>query len=232
MNLFYQPLLPQGVHYLDEEESRHCVKVLRKKSGDLIRITDGVGNFYDAVIADANSARCTFSIRHTIPEPPYHHRIHIAIAPTKNPDRIEWFVEKTTELGIDRISLILTEHTEKSFIRRDRLVKMAVSAMKQSLKARLPAISELIPFHEFVGAVEEPQRFIAFVDEGNPRQLLHAAKPGIPTVVLIGPEGDFSSSELDLALQNAFLKVSLGRSRLRTETAGIAACHILNLIQA
>lgn len=232
MNLFYQPLLPQGTHYLDEEESRHCVKVLRKRSGDFIRITDGSGNYYEASITDANPARCAFTVREVVPAEALSYSIHIAIAPTKNPDRIEWFVEKATELGIDGISLIATEHTEKSFIKKERLVKVAVSAMKQSLKARLPLISGLIPFRECVESAREEQRFIAHVDDQNPVMLLHTAKPGRAAMVLIGPEGDFSTDELRLAHDLGFKKVSLGKSRLRTETAGLAACHILNLVNA
>lgn len=232
MNLFYQPLLPQGALYLDEEESRHCVKVLRKRNGDAIRITDGAGNFYEAVITDASPARCAFTVRDVIATEQPRHFIHVAIAPTKNPDRIEWFVEKATELGIDKISLIATEHTEKSFIKRDRLRKMAVSAMKQSLKARVPEISELIAFGSAIDSAEEEQRFIAHVDEQNPVLLLHAAKPGSRAIVLIGPEGDFSAEELTAAHARGFVKVSLGTSRLRTETAGLAACHILNLVNA
>ena len=232
MNLFYQPLLPQGIHYLDEEESRHCVKVLRRRNGDPIRITDGAGNFYEAVIVDANPAKCVFSVRETTSSTPPTHSIHIAIAPTKNPDRIEWFVEKVTELGIDKISLITTEHTEKSFIKRERLVKMAISAMKQSLKARLPVISELITFASCLEGTAEAQRFIAHVDQQNPLQLLHAAKPQLSTLVLIGPEGDFSREEVAMATDHGFVKVGLGKSRLRTETAGVAACHILNLVNS
>lgn len=232
MNLFYQPLLPEGIHYLDEEESRHCVKVLRRRNGDPIRITDGLCHFYEATIIDANPTRCQFSVRETSGAPSHRHSIHIAIAPTKNPDRIEWFVEKVTELGVDKITLIATDHTEKSFIKRERLVKMAVSAMKQSLKATLPVISELISFRSCLESTSEVQRFIAHVDRENPIQLLHAAKPELSTLVLIGPEGDFSLEEIRMAIDHGFVKVSLGKSRLRTETAGVAACHILNLINS
>jgi 16S rRNA (uracil1498-N3)-methyltransferase len=232
VNLFYQPLLPQGVHYLDPEESRHCVKVLRRKNGDAIRITDGAGSFYDAVISEANPARCKFSITGSTRVPPRDYIIHIAIAPTRNPDRIEWFVEKATEFGIDKISLISTDHCEKIFVKRDRLIRMAVSAMKQSLKATLPEITEVISFSDCVGGAREIQKFIAFVDESNPVHLQYAAQARKTTIVLIGPEGDFSADELSVALSAGFIKVSLGESRLRTETAGIAACHILNLINS
>ena len=230
MNLFYQPLLPQGALYLDGEESRHCVKVLRKRNGDPIRVTDGGGYFYDVVIEDANPSHCEFSIRSRTEAQKRNTRIHIAISPTRNPDRIEWFVEKATELGIDELSLIKTEHTEKSFIKRERLLKVAVSAMKQSLKATLPVIGEVKPFREIIAESTEDQQFIAYVDDTNPHHLKDVARAGLSAIVLVGPEGDFSGDELASAVAAGFQKVSLGQSRLRTETAGLAACHILNLV--
>jgi 16S rRNA (uracil1498-N3)-methyltransferase len=232
VNLFYQPLLPKGDHFLDPEESRHCVKVLRRKNGDAIRITDGQGLFYEAVITDANASKCAFSVHNTVREAKKDYFIHVAIAPTKNPDRLEWFVEKATELGIDKITFLRTEHTEKVFLKKERLSKVAISAMKQSLKATLPVISDLQNFNDFVIESSEAQKFIAYVDEANPVHLKDAALNERSSLVLIGPEGDFSKEELDLALSTGFRKVSLGRSRLRTETAGIAACHILNLVNA
>jgi 16S rRNA (uracil1498-N3)-methyltransferase len=230
VNLFYQPLLPQGIHYLDEEESRHCVKVLRKRNGDRIRITDGAGNFYDCIIEEPNPAKCKFSVNSKTPATARGYFIHVAISPTKNQDRIEWFVEKSTEIGIDKISLLKTDHSEKIFLKRDRILKVAVSAMKQSLKANLPIISELISFEECILSASETQKFIACVDETNSFHLKDAASAGSSTLILIGPEGDFSSDELRQALSHGFVKVSLGESRLRTETAGIVACHVLNLV--
>jgi 16S rRNA (uracil1498-N3)-methyltransferase len=230
VNLFYQPLLPEGIHHLDEDESRHCVKVLRKRNGDELRITDGSGNFYQAIIEDASPSRCKFTVSSITPETPRNYFIHIAIAPTKNADRIEWFVEKCTEFGVDKISLVETDHTERVFLKKDRLVKVAISAMKQSLKARMPQITELRPLSAILTTSTEEHKFIAYVDEQNPDHLLRLAPPSSTYLVLIGPEGDFSTEELALAVQQKFRKVSLGNSRLRTETAGIAACHILNLI--
>lgn len=232
MNLFYQPHIPEGIHYLDAEEARHCVKVLRKKSGDLIRLTDGKGAFYEAVLLKTDDRQCTFQIEQKINVPSPAHYIHLAISPTKNPDRIEWFIEKAIELGIDRISLMECEHTERSYVKTDRLEKVAVSAMKQSLKATLPQIASLSAFSGIVSSAQESERFIAYVDEANPRHLKDAATKGASYLVLIGPEGDFSKEELDHALQQGFQKVSLGKSRLRTETAGLAACHILDLINS
>jgi len=230
VNLFYQPLLSNNVLHLNADESRHCVKVLRKKNGDTIRVTDGQGTFYDVILVGADQRQCSFQIASTHKEPAKDYTIHIAISPTKNADRIEWFVEKAVEFGVDTITLLDCEHTERTFIKTERLEKVAISAMKQSLKASLPAIHGLQDFSKLVASSKEPSRFIAFVDQSNPHHLKELAKAGSDYVLLIGPEGDFSTEELSLALQHGFQKVSLGASRLRTETAGIAACHILNLV--
>ena len=230
MNLFYQPLLAESVHHLDAEESRHCINVLRKKVGDTLFITDGKGFFYDATIKVASEKECAFEITKITPAPVREYAIHVAISPTKNNERIEWFVEKAVELGIDRISLIECNHTERAYLKGERLRKVAISAMKQSLKASLPRIDEVTPFKKFLPTVDEQQRFIAFVDSANPHHLHNAVSPKQSYCVLIGPEGDFSPEELNQALATGFQKVSLGQSRLRTETAGLASCHILNLI--
>lgn len=231
MNLFYQPSIPDGVAYLDEDESRHCVKVLRKKAGDVIDITDGHGFFYQAVITDADPRHCLFEIRQKVAAPEKDFLIHIAISPTKNAERIEWFVEKATEIGIDKITFMDCRNTERSFIKTDRLRKVAVSAMKQSVKATLPAIEDhLLQFTEVVEHCQESEKAIAFVDPENPLHLKDAVPPRTSYCVLIGPEGDFSAEELKTATDLGFNKVSLGPSRLRTETAGVVACHILNLL--
>jgi 16S rRNA (uracil1498-N3)-methyltransferase len=232
VNLFYQPNLPDGIHYLDADESRHCVKVLRAKTGDRITVTDGKGTFYECIITKADAAKCTFQVQSTRVEKPGSYSIHIAIAPTKSPDRIEWFTEKAVELGIDTITLMQCEHSEKSFLKTERLMKVAVSAMKQSLKATLPKIVAPTPFDQVITSANASQKFIAFVDPGNPRHLKDVARRSESAIVLIGPEGDFSPAELQMALSSGYEKVSLGSSRLRTETAGLAACHILNLINA
>ena len=233
MNLFYQPGIPEGVSYLEGDESRHCAKVLRKKSGDTIEVTDGKGNFYEAVIAKADPGQCLFEIRKRWEAPKNDYFIHVAISPTRNADRIEWFVEKATELGVDRITLIDCKNTERSFIKTDRLKKVAVSAMKQSVKAVLPVIEEhLLQFTEVVEHCQEQEKCIAFVDPDNTLHLKDAVPQRAAYCVLIGPEGDFSIEELKTAVDHGFKKVSLGPSRLRTETAGVAACHILNLINS
>lgn len=231
LNIFYQPLIPDGVLQLDEEESRHCIKVLRKRKGDEIRIIDGRGNFYDAVIA-SDTTPCKFEIKQKYPEPSRLYKVTVAISPTKNSDRIEWFVEKAVELGIDAIILMECKNTERSHIKTDRLKKVAVSAMKQSIKAWLPDISGLSSFKDVINSSKGSDGFIAFVDPSNPAHLKDAVKPNTDCIVLIGPEGDFTSEELSFALSNGFRKVSLGKSRLRTETAGLAACHIINLVNS
>jgi 16S rRNA (uracil1498-N3)-methyltransferase len=231
VNLFYQPLIAENVHYLDPEESKHCTRVLRKKTGDLIDIADGKGVFYKASITDANPAKCTFRIEQVSPEPPRNFHLHIALSPTKNPDRTEWFVEKAVEIGVDEITFIDCEHTERTRMKSDRVHKIAISAMKQSLKASLPVIHGLTPFSTFISNPKNSaEKFIAFVDEHNPLHLNHVASPGKQSIVLIGPEGDFSNTELTLSANAGYQKVSLGKSRLRTETAGVVACHIINLI--
>jgi 16S rRNA (uracil1498-N3)-methyltransferase len=232
LNIFYQPLIPEGIHQLDEDESRHCIKVLRKRPGDVIRLTDGKGNFYDAVITLDNPKKCSFDVRQVFPEKQKPYNIHVAISPTKNQDRIEWFVEKAVEFGVDTISLMECKNSERSFLKTERLTKVAVSAMKQSVKATLPQISPTLSFKEIISQPFQGQRFIAFVDSSNPLHLQKAARADNNYLVLIGPEGDFSPEELSVAIDLGFEKISLGSSRLRTETAGLAACHILNLINS
>ena len=229
MNLFYQPEVSHGILHLDEDESRHVIKVLRKKQGDLINLTDGRGFFYEATINQPDPRQCSFTIDKKIQEPQKDFRIHIAISPTKNADRIEWFVEKAVELGIDEITLLECDRAERQRLKIDRLVKMAISAMKQSLKATLPLIHPLTSFTSVAQAAHTKQKYIAYVDSHNPHLLKNLVSPGSEYLVMIGPEGDFTHEELTFAENLEFKKVSLGTSRLRTETAGLAACHILNL---
>lgn len=229
MNLFYQPLLTEGTLHLDADESRHVVKVLRKKKGDVIKLTDGKKSFYDVRILNPDAHRCTFEIIKKIPEASRDYSIHIAISPTKNADRIEWFVEKAVEFGIDEITLMECDHTERQHLKVERLEKMAVSAMKQSLRASLPIIHPLTNFRNVILSSSSSEKFIAHVDNENQNHLIKITKPASSYLLLIGPEGDFSEEELHLAAARGFTKVSLGPSRLRTETAGLAACHILNL---
>ncbi|MDH5367433.1 MAG: 16S rRNA (uracil(1498)-N(3))-methyltransferase [Cyclobacteriaceae bacterium] len=230
MNLFYQPDIDNGVHFLDNEESRHAVKVLRYKNGDKLNIVNGKGTFFNGEITDANSKKCHFKIIDQKASPKQNYNIHIAIAPTKNIERIEWFVEKAIEIGIHEISLIICDNSERKVVKTERLMRKAVSAMKQSIKAHLPTINTPIHFNKFIQTNIIGEKYIANVDFDNPTSLYSSASKNSNYCILIGPEGDFSEKELEMALNHDFKKVSLGNSRLRTETAGISACHILNLI--
>jgi 16S rRNA (uracil1498-N3)-methyltransferase len=231
MQLFYQPQIKEGIHFLTEEESAHCVKVLRHKEGDVIHIVDGLGTFYEAKITSAHHKKCEFDILALKHEAPLHSNIHIAIAPTKNADRLEWFVEKATEIGIQEITLLQTEHSERKFQKTDRLEKKAVSAMKQSVKAYMPIINPLVDFKKFISDVpDQINKYIAYVDESLPDHLKDLAPTHASYCILIGPEGDFSPEEVVQAKIKNFKAVSLGKSRLRTETAAIYACTVLNLI--
>ena len=232
MQLFYQANIVDGINLLDEEESRHAQKVLRLTVGDTIHLTDGKGCYYEGLLAPNQGKSSTFKVVNKTFSPPLKHSIHIAIAPTKNADRIEWFVEKAVEIGIQKISFILCDNSERRSINLERVEKKAISAMKQSGQYYLPLINEMVTLKQFVQSVKEKERFIGFVDDENPHHLMNLAKSNDSYVILIGPEGDFSNAELELAIENKFKKISLGSTRLRTETAGIAACHILNLVNS
>lgn len=227
MQLFYQPELINGITHLDADESRHAIKVLRLKIGSEINLIDGKGTFYAATITTDSFKKCEFKITRQEKEERHKGYRHIAIAPTKNLDRTEWFLEKAVEIGVDRVSFILCNNSERKFLKTERMVKKAISAMKQSIKATLPIIDEILPFSRFITEDHVKSRFIAFVDFENPLALKNEVSGS--DLVLIGPEGDFNQTEVDLAIKHGFKKVSLGQSRLRTETAGIAAVHILNL---
>ncbi|MDV3308766.1 MAG: 16S rRNA (uracil(1498)-N(3))-methyltransferase [Cyclobacteriaceae bacterium] len=226
--LFYEPGIKEGVRHLDPDESRHCIKVLRHKRNDSIRITDGRGFFYDAVITLPDASRCVFEIQREQQAAAPGFTTHIAIAPTKQRERTDWFVEKAVEIGVNTITFMECEHGERTVIKLDRLVRIAVSAMKQSLRAFLPDIQGMVPFEDIVRTAEEEQRFITAA--GAEKHLLHAAEPGRSYCVLIGPEGDFSARETAIAKAAGFLSANLGPSRLRTETAGLAAVHSLMLV--
>ncbi|MDF9795396.1 16S rRNA (uracil1498-N3)-methyltransferase [Catalinimonas alkaloidigena] len=234
MFIFYQPSVSEGAHYLDRDESKHCIKVLRKQEGDQIQVVDGKGHFYEASISKANDKKCEFDIIKQTTIPRDNFNIHIALSPTKNIDRTEWFVEKAVEVGIHQISFILCDHSERKVLKMDRLERKAISAMKQSQHAYLPVFSTLTKFKDFVqGQKRETNthKFIAYLGEEACPQLIHTAKAHQNYVVLIGPEGDFSPQEVENALEAGFSPVSLGNSRLRTETAGLAACHSLQILQ-
>ena len=232
MNLFYAPNINGQFYDLDKEESRHIVRVLRKRQGDTIHFTDGKGWFYETVISEIDSKSCTVEIlkKHEGDDRrPF--KIHIAIAPTKNNDRLEWFLEKTTEIGIDEITPIICDHSERKVVKTERLNKVITSAVKQSLKSFHPKLNEQISLKEFLNTNFEGQKFIAYIDKDVTLELSESIKPGEDILILIGPEGDFRPEEVELAKQKAFIPVSLGKSRLRTETAGVVACHTVNLLK-
>jgi len=213
------------------EEAQHCIKVLRKKEGDEILVTDGKGHFYDARIIQANPKHCIVDIINTIDAPKnWNFNLQVAFAPTKNIDRIEWFAEKATEIGIDRFSPILCEHSERKEIKPQRIEKILVSAMKQSQKAILPQLDDMQTFRKFIEQEFDGQKFIAHCYPENKKELKEVYKKGENALILIGPEGDFSEKELELALANGFIPVSLGESRLRTETAALVACHTIHVL--
>jgi 16S rRNA (uracil1498-N3)-methyltransferase len=231
MHIFYTPELSGKIYILDETESKHCVRVLRLEKGDEITLVDGRGGFFTAEITDPNPKRCAVNL--TKSELDFglrNFQVHVAIAPTKNMDRIEWFLEKATEIGINRVTPLLCRFSERKEIKHDRLEKVMVSAMKQSLKAYLPQLDELTKFNEFVRQPFEGQKFIAHCEEQYRELLKNVVIPGGKYLILIGPEGDFSPEEIELALAAGFVPVSLGDSRLRTETAGVVACHTFNLL--
>ena len=214
------------------EEAQHCIKVLRKKEGDEIFITDGKGNFYDASIVQAHPKHCIVDILKTIEQPKnWNFGLQIAFAPTKNMDRVEWFAEKATEIGIDRFSPLLCQFSERKEVKLQRIEKILVSAMKQSQKAILPRLDDMQSFSKFVKQDFEGQKFIAHCYPQSKRLLKDIYRKGANALILIGPEGDFSEKEVEEALENGFEPISLGESRLRTETAALVACntiHVLN----
>jgi 16S rRNA (uracil1498-N3)-methyltransferase len=233
MNLFYAPDLTQTIYQLPEEESRHITRVLRMKTGDHLHLTDGHGILSEAEIVDSSSRQITVRITKTFPE--YRKRsfqLHIAIAPTKNMDRFEWFLEKSTEIGIDVITPLICTHSEKIHLKTARLQKVIIAAMKQSLKAYLPELKEQVEFSRFIQVPCDGEKFIAYCDEHETVELKNIYRKGATTLILIGPEGDFSPGEVEAAKKNGFIPISLGKSRLRTETAGIVACHTVNLMNS
>ncbi|GAA4409471.1 16S rRNA (uracil(1498)-N(3))-methyltransferase [Nibrella viscosa] len=229
MHLFYQPDFAQ-LFYLTEEDSRHAVKTLRLGAGDSISVTDGKGTRFDCLITKPDPRQCHVRLVefHTTLRRPF--SIRLCVAPTKNIDRIEWLVEKAVEIGVERFSFFISRHSERRVLKTDRLVKIAVAAMKQSLQYYLPQFDEAVSFDYLLRAIEEEHRFIAHLPELSvPEHLFRVTVPQTACVVLIGPEGDFSVDELKQAVDAGFRMVILGENRLRTETAALTACQIINL---
>ncbi len=233
MQLFYTPGIDAAspTYFLNEEESKHCVKVLRLQAGDKIQLIDGIGNFYTAAITDPHPKRTQLQIISV--EKDFHqrnHYLHIAIAPTKNIERLEWFLEKATEIGIDEISLIICQRSERKEAKAERLNKIITSAIKQSIKAYHPILNEPVAFNKFIAEQLTGQKFIAHCEPGEKFTLKNELKPLGKYVILIGPEGDFTPKEIDDALNNGFKAITLGESRLRTETAALEACFEVNFL--
>lgn len=229
MQLFYNPNISENSKEIsfDKEESKHIVKVLRMKDGDVFKITNGKGSFFDAEIINANPKSCVVKIISEEKQPPLPYQLHLAVAPTKLNDRYEWFLEKATEIGVSEITPIICERSERKTIKPERYEKILQSAIKQSLKAYLPILNEAVSFKDFIDNINtsEDLKFIAHCEETDKKSLKSVLLPNQKITILIGPEGDFSSEEITLAKQNNFTPVSLGKSRLRTETAAVVACH-------
>lgn len=216
---------------LPTDESNHCVKVLRKKEGDEIFITDGKGRFFDAQIIAAHPKHCHIHIVNTITVPKsWNGYLQIAFAPTKNIDRVEWFAEKATEIGIDHFTPLLCRYSERKEIKLPRIEKILVSAMKQSQKATLPELDEMTRFANFIKQPFDGQKFIAHCYPSEKQLLKMVCQPEQNALILIGPEGDFSEEEVALAIKEGFVPISLGESRLRAETAALVACHTFQLL--
>ena len=230
MHLFYCPDITAGPYTLPEEESKHCIRVLRLKTGDAVHITDGRGNLHECRILEDHAKRCSVGIVSTQHSPARSgSRVHIAIAPTKNIERFEWFLEKATEIGIDEITPLYCEHSERNVLKPGRLERVIVAAMKQSLKSWLPVLHPPVVFEKFIRLPREGQTLIAYCGTGREQHLREIYRPGSDATVLIGPEGDFTPVEVELAISLGYVPVSLGDSRLRTETAGVVACTMLTV---
>lgn len=230
---FYAPDIADTLT-LPESDSGHCVRVLRMHPGDNIEVVDGCGMLYRCTLRDAHQRHATVDITETVPLPKvWPGNITIAIAPTKHNDRMEWLVEKLVEIGVDRIVPLRCRHSERKDINVERLNKIAVSAMKQSLKAVLPQIDAMTPYRDFISGCKSQQRFIAYCDPAIPRRLFaRELRPHADVTVLIGPEGDFSPEEIHLALDSGWIPATLGDNRLRTETAALVACDTFQIINS
>lgn len=230
MIIFYAPDI-QTCPELPEEESGHIVRVLRHVEGDEIEVVDGMGTWYLCRITAAHPKHCGLEIISSRPDQHWPYRVELAIGPTKNLDRMEWWLEKSVEMGLDRFIPLRCRFSERKEMKTERMRKIAISAMKQSLKATLPQIDEMTDIKRFLQEPFDGQKFIAHCMEDQPRQLLsHLVKKGNDVRVLIGPEGDFSPEEVNFAIQKGYQPVSLGEQRLRTETAALVSVHTVHMI--
>jgi 16S rRNA (uracil1498-N3)-methyltransferase len=231
MQLFYNSELDTSVKTFNfsKDESRHIVKVLRKSTGDLLMITNGEGWMFEAEVIIPNHNKCVVSILKSTFEAPRPYTIHLVVAPTKMNDRYEWFIEKATEIGVDKITPIICQNSERKIIKTERFEKILQSAMKQSLQSYLPSLAPPISFSEFIKMPQEGATFIAHCEDGKKLKFKDQIEAKKSITILIGPEGDFSPKEIELALKHQYIPVSLGATRLRTETAGIVAGHTIQL---
>jgi 16S rRNA (uracil1498-N3)-methyltransferase len=227
MQLFYNPNIQKtDISFVfDKEESKHIVKVLRKNSGDILHVTNGNGYLFTTEIILASDSKCTILVKKWEFKENTNYRLHIAIAPTKMNERLEWFLEKATEIGIHEITPIICDHSERKMIKTERLQKIIESAMKQSLQFYMPKLNEPISFKQFINQENADLKYIAHCEETTKNSLKKALKSNSNYTILIGPEGDFSVKEIQLALDTNYFSVTLGETRLRTETAALVACH-------
>lgn len=232
MQLFYNPNINQESDFFsfDKEESKHIIKVLRKKDTDVLYVTNGLGYLFKTEITLASDSKCTVKIvgveKYEVPK----YKLHLVVAPTKMNDRYEWFLEKATEIGVSEITPIICDHSERKTIKTDRFDKIIQSAMKQSNQLYLPKLNDAISFKDFIKCQNTDLKLIAHCEDTDKKSLKNILKPNQSVTILIGPEGDFSEKEIKLALENNYLPVTLGNTRLRTETAAIVACHSLAFV--
>nr|WP_315184649.1 16S rRNA (uracil(1498)-N(3))-methyltransferase [uncultured Flavobacterium sp.] len=227
MQLFYNPNINETTEYFsfDKEESKHIIKVLRKKDTDILFVTNGLGFLFKTEITLASDSKCTVQIISFEKKEESKFKLHLAVAPTKMNDRFEWFLEKATEIGIHEITPIICDRSERKVINAERFDKIILSAMKQSNELFLPKLNNAITFKEFIKQQNKGLQLIAHCEETDKKTLKSVLKPNENVTLLIGPEGDFSEKEIALALENNYIPVSLGNTRLRTETAAVVACH-------
>jgi len=227
MQLFYNPNINEATESFsfDKEESKHIIKVLRKKDTDILYVTNGLGNLFKTEITLASDNKCTVKILSVVKSKTPKFHLHLAVAPTKMNDRYEWFLEKATEIGIHEITPIICDRSERKVVNQEQYEKILLTAMKQSNVLFLPKLNNAISFKEFIQNNNDDLLLIAHCEEDDKKSLKSILKSNTNTTVLIGPEGDFSDKEITLALENNFIPVSLGTTRLRTETAAIVACH-------
>ncbi|QKJ63564.1 16S rRNA (uracil(1498)-N(3))-methyltransferase [Flavobacterium sp. M31R6] len=227
MQLFYNPTINETTETFsfDKEESKHIIKVLRKKDNDILFVTNGLGFLFKTEITLASDNKCTVKILEIQKTEAPKHKLHLAVAPTKMNDRYEWFLEKVTEIGIYEITPIVCDRSERKVINTERFEKIILSAMKQCNQTYLPKLNPAISLKEFIKRENSGEKLIAHCEETNKKSLKSILRPKTDYTILIGPEGDFSNKEIELALENNYIPVSLGETRLRTETAAVVACH-------